>query len=49
MVTSKMNTTKNSVLHLKVENISNNVKKQQYSIYQPPTLYIRQILKMIKI
>lgn len=27
MVTSKMSTTKNSVLHLKVENISKNGKK----------------------
>lgn len=47
---SKMNT-KNSVLHLKVENISNNEKKTHKinSIYQTPTLYLRQILKMIKI
>lgn len=45
MVTSKMSTTKNSVLHLKVENISKNGKKNQYT----SSLYIRQILRMIKI
>lgn len=35
MVTSKMSTTKNSVLHLKVENISKNGKKKTTEYIKP--------------